>query len=69
MPATPVLREHHVHFSPVNTPGEASKTQTLGQHHGYQDPQGNDPFVGYEGNVIADIHTQVCFYFYFKFFF
>ncbi len=50
-------------------PGEASETQTLGQHHGHQDPQGNDPFVGYEGNVIADIHTQVCFYFYFKFFF
>ncbi len=70
MPATPVpVLEHHVHFSPVNTPGEASETEALGQHHGHQDPQANDPFVGHEGNIIADTHTQVCFYFYFKSFF
>jgi hypothetical protein len=38
VPATPVPREHHVHFSPVSTPGEAGETQALGQHYSYQDP-------------------------------
>jgi hypothetical protein len=56
-----------VHFSPpAVTLGAASETRAFTHHQGHQsqtDSQADDPFVGPRGNIMADTHTQVLFYF------
>jgi hypothetical protein len=76
MPATPVPGQLQVHFSsPTITLGGTSEIQAPSHHSGLQsqsDPQADDPFIGSGGNIIPDTSIspiQVCFVFYFIFFF